>query len=95
MREQSIRSHAYHGAVWTDSRGLATVRLPTEAAGLLPPLEYELLDLEPPSSARITAELDDGHFTIATDQPHVKVAWRITGQQGAGNQPDREKEEHT
>lgn len=71
---------AYHGEVWTDARGLATVRLPDEAGPMEPPLEYELRDLDPPSSARITAELEAGRFTIATDQPHVKVAWRVTGQ---------------
>src|SRR5881392_3575616 len=48
------------------------------AGPLEPPLEYELRDLEPSSSARVTAELEDGRFTIATDQPHVKVAWRIS-----------------
>jgi hypothetical protein len=72
-------SASYHGEVWTDARGYATVRLPAEARPLEPPLEYELRDLEPPTSARITAELEDGRFTIATDQPHVKVAWRISG----------------
>jgi len=72
---------SYHGEVWTDARGVATVRLPAEAAPLESPLAYELRDLEPPSSARVTAELEDGHFTIATDQPHVKVAWRVTGHQ--------------
>jgi hypothetical protein len=70
---------SYHGEVWTDGRGHATVSLPAEAGPLEPPLEYELRDLEPPTSARITAELEDGRFTIATDQPHVKVAWRISG----------------
>ena len=70
---------SYHGEVWTDARGVATVRLPTEAETLEPPLAYELRDLEPPSSARVTAELEDGRFTIATDQPHVKVAWRVSG----------------
>ena len=70
---------ACHGEVWTDGRGFATVLLPVEAESLQPPLEYELRDLEPPSSARVTAELEDGRFTIATDQPHVKVAWRISG----------------
>jgi hypothetical protein len=69
---------AYHGEVWTDARGYATVRLPAGAGPLDPPLEYELRDLEPPSSTRITAELENGRFTIATDQPHVKVAWRIS-----------------
>jgi hypothetical protein len=71
-------SVAHHGEVWTDGRGFATVRLPSEAGPLEPPFEYELRDLQPPSSARVTAELDDGRFTIATDQPHVKVAWRIS-----------------
>ena len=69
---------AYHGEVWTDARGYATVRLPAHAGPLEPPFEYELRDLEPPTSARITAELEHGRFTIATDQPHVKIAWRIT-----------------
>ena len=68
----------YHGEVWTDTRGFATVRLPIEAGALEPPLDYELHDLDPSSSARITAELNNGQFTIATDQPHVKVAWRIS-----------------
>jgi hypothetical protein len=70
---------SYTGEVWTDSRGYATVRLPAEAGALEPPFEYELRDLEPPNSARIAAELGDGCFTIATDQPYVKVAWRVTG----------------
>ena len=72
-------SASYHGEVWTDGSGYAIVRLPTEAQALEPPLDYELRDLDPPTTARVTAELREGRFTIATDQPHVKVAWRITG----------------
>jgi hypothetical protein len=79
---------AHHGEVWTDGRGFATVHLPAGAGQLEPPLEYELRDLEPPSSARITSELENGRFTLATDQPHVKVAWRITGRP-----PHRRQEE--
>ncbi len=86
---------AYHGEVWTDARGYATVRLPAEAGPLEPPLEYELRDLEPQSSARVTAELARGRFTIATDQPHVKVAWRIRGRRPARRHPDREQEDST
>lgn len=71
-------SVAYHGEIWTDGNGFATVLLPAEAGPLHPPLEYQLRDLDPPSSARVTAELEDGRFTIATDKPHVKVAWRIS-----------------
>jgi hypothetical protein len=71
-------SVAYHGEVWTDGRGFATVRLPAEAGPLEPPLAYELRDLEPASTARVTAELRNGRFTIQTDQPHIKVFWRIS-----------------
>ena len=71
----AMDSIAYHGEVGTDGSGFATIRLPRP---LHPPVEYELRDLEPPTSARVTAELEDGRFTIATDQPHVKVAWRIS-----------------
>jgi hypothetical protein len=84
---------AYHGEVWTDARGYATVRLPAEAGPPEPPLEYELRDLEPPSSARVTAELKDGRFTIQTDAPHVKVAWRISGRRPAGQQRHPRQEE--
>jgi hypothetical protein len=72
------------GEVWTDARGIATVRLPSEAADFEPPIEYALSDLDPPSRARVTAELRSGRFTIVTDEPHIKVAWRITGNQPQG-----------
>jgi hypothetical protein len=84
--------NSYHGGVWTNSRGYAAVRLPAGAVPLEPPLKHALRDLEPPRNARITAGLENGRFTLATEQPHVKVAWRITGRPPAG-QPDREKEE--
>jgi hypothetical protein len=83
---------AYRGEVWTDGRGYATVDLPDEAGPLLPPLEYELRDLEPPTTARVTAGLKRGRFTIATDQPFVKVAWRVTGRPAARREPRREEE---
>jgi len=86
---------AYHGEVWTDGRGFAIVRLPAEAGPLEPPLEYELRDLDPPSSARIAAGLKHDRFTIQTDAPHVKVAWRISGRRRASQQPHPQREEET
>jgi hypothetical protein len=86
-------SAAYHGEVWTDGRGFATVQLPAEAGPLEPPLEYELRDLDPPGTARVTAELENGRFTIATEEPHVKVAWRISGHPAAGHAPHPQQEE--
>jgi hypothetical protein len=85
----------YHGEVWTDTRGYATVRLPAEAGPLGPPLELELRDLDPQSRARVTAELKDGRFTIATDEPHVKVAWRVSGRRPASHQPHTQQKEGT
>jgi hypothetical protein len=72
----------YQGEIWTDGRGFATVSLPLQADPLSPPLEYELHDLDRRVGARLTAGLRDGRFTIATEQPHVKVAWRISGRKG-------------
>ena len=68
----------YQGEVWTDGRGIATVLLPVGASLLRPPLEYELREVDPQSSARVTSGLERGRFTIATERPHVKVAWRIS-----------------
>lgn len=98
MARRSDAAHAdtvsYHGEVWTDGRGFATVGLPADAKRLVPPLDYELRDLEPPSTARVTAELEHGRFTIATRQPHVKVAWRISGRRRpAGQTGHRHQEE--
>jgi hypothetical protein len=72
---------AYRGEIWTDGRGSATVHLPTEADLLAPSLEYELR-LDPLTSARVTAGLEYGRFTIETDQPYVKVAWQVSRRTG-------------
>jgi hypothetical protein len=88
LEPSAPESAAFHGEVWTDARGYATVRLPAGAAPLLPPLEYELRDLEARSSVRLSAELKGGRFAIETDEPHVKVAWRITGRK---EQPQEEE----
>jgi len=74
--ESPAESTDYHGEVWTDGRGYATVTLP--AAAPLPPVEYALQPLGGEISVRIAVELREGRFTIATDHPHVKVAWRIS-----------------
>jgi len=88
-------SVAYHGEVWTDYSGFATVRLPAEAARLEPPVEIELQDLEPPSTARVTGEFESGRFTIRTDEPHVKVAWRLRGRRPRGYLPHPHHKETT
>ena len=95
LNPSSAGTVAYHGQVWTDARGYATASLPPGAGRVLPPFEYELRDLDPPSSARVTGELKDGRFTIRTDEPHVKVAWRLIGRRPAGDLPHSDQEEGT
>jgi hypothetical protein len=69
--------------VWTDARGYATVALPRAAARLHGDVTYELRPYTVAVAAVIAAELIDGRFTIATDEPHVKVAWRVSAR-GSG-----------
>jgi hypothetical protein len=69
----------FSGEIWTDARGYATVALPRTAGPVLGDLAYELRPYARGVTAEIAAELLDGRFTIATDEPHVKVAWRVTG----------------
>jgi hypothetical protein len=69
----------FSGEVWTDARGLATVALPHSAGRLQGNLEYELRAFDRAVTAEVVAQLLDGRFTIATDEPHVKVAWRVSG----------------
>jgi len=83
---------AYSGEVWTDARGYATVALPTSVGHLHGSLKYELRPFAAGIAAAIAAELVDGRFTIATDQPHVKVAWRVLGGR-ATDRPVHSKEE--
>jgi hypothetical protein len=70
---------AFSGEVWTDARGCATVALPRGAGHVHGSLEYDLRPFVRGVSAWIAAELSDGRFTIETDKPHVKVAWRVSG----------------
>jgi hypothetical protein len=69
---------AFCGEVWTDARGYATVALPHSAGQLHGSLDFDLRPFTPGVTAHVAAEMGDGRFTIATDEPHVKVAWRVS-----------------
>ena len=72
----SQRRDEFSGEVWTDARGYATVHVP-ELARLHGRARYELTPFTRGVRAQLAAELIDGRFTIATEEPHVKVAWRV------------------
>jgi hypothetical protein len=67
--------------VWTDSTGRAVVVLPpfvrTHRAGF----DYQLAPIGSACSASLAEPIANDRFTIATDQPHAKVAWRVTALQ--------------
>ena len=84
---------AYRGEVWTDGRGRAVVVLPPEARHLQAPLDYVLEPADVSVAATVAAELSDGRFTIVTDEPHVKVAWRV-GCRGPRADGGRERREN-
>jgi hypothetical protein len=97
LESDEAQSVAYRGEVWTDSRGRAIVKLPPGANPPRPPLEYVLRVLDGQIHVQVAAELNNGRFTIESDQPHIKVAWRISGrrwvgQRGQVQQPSSEEE---
>jgi hypothetical protein len=69
---------SYTGEVWTDGEGRAVVVLPPFVRAHHAGFEYELTPVDSASEATVTEEIADGRFTISTDQPHVKVGWRVT-----------------
>src|SRR5213595_1346503 len=99
--ESAAESVAYRGEVWTDGSGRAVVVLPPEAVALAGPVAYTLEPAEPSISAAVATELEAGRFTIETDEPHVKVAWRIVSPDHSRHEPKhttpggKRSEEHT
>jgi hypothetical protein len=81
MREPDQKqreSWSYSGEVWTGADGRAEVVLPPFVRAHRAGFEYELTPVGSSSPAGVAAEIVDDRFTIATDDPHVKVAWRVT-----------------
>jgi hypothetical protein len=69
---------SYSGEVWTDADGSAVVALPAFVRLHRDGFDYELTPIGPGGAARVAEEVHDDRFTIETDEPHTKVAWRIT-----------------
>jgi hypothetical protein len=71
-------SSSYSGEVWTDGDGRAVVVLPPSLHAHRAGFDYALTPVGSPCSAIGVEMTAEDRFTIATDEPHVKVAWRIT-----------------
>ena len=91
MSGKPRESWSYSGEAWTDGKGRAVVHLPAFTRVHRAGFEYELTSVSSRSSATVAEGIADGRFTIATDEPHVKVAWRVTALRG--EDPDSQEED--
>ena len=78
QQERTRETWSYSGEVWTDATGRALVVLPSFVRAHHAGFDYDLKPIDSPAHARVAEKVSDDRFAVATDQPHVKVAWRIT-----------------
>jgi hypothetical protein len=69
---------SYSGEVWTDDHGRAVVVLPSFVRTHRAGFAYELITVSSQCRAVVAEEIVDDRFIVATDDPHVKVGWRVT-----------------
>ncbi len=77
-RDKARAGWSYSGEAWTDGEGRAVVVLPPFVRAHRAGFDYELTPIDSACSATVAEEIAGERFTIATDEPHVKVAWRVT-----------------
>jgi hypothetical protein len=88
--EKMREGWSYSGEVWTDAAGRAVVALPPFVRLHRDGFDYELTPLADGCEATVAEAIAGGRFAIATSEPHVKVAWRVTplrekpGREGSG-----------
>jgi hypothetical protein len=76
--EKTRQGWSYSGEVWTDADGRAVVALPHFVRLHRNGFEYELTPIGTDCDAAVAEGIAAARFTIATTEPHVKVAWRVT-----------------
>jgi hypothetical protein len=69
---------SYSGEAWTGADGRATVLLPTFARSHRFGFDYELTPVDSEVRATLETSAEAERFTIVTDRPNVKVAWKAT-----------------
>jgi hypothetical protein len=77
--ESPDMKNIYDGTIVTDSRGLATVELPSYFEALNQDFRYQLTVIGQFAQAIVAQEIANNRFTIQTDKPSVKVSWQVTG----------------
>lgn len=72
----------YCGEVWTNVNCRAVVVLPSFVRAHRGGFDYEVMAIGTDCTAYVAEKIRGDRFTIATSQPHVKVAWRLTPLRG-------------
>ncbi|RYU93709.1 hypothetical protein [Emticicia agri] len=71
--------NVYNGNTKTDQHGRATVQLPQYFEALNVDFRYQLTVIGSFAQAIVLEEIQNNQFVIATDKPHIKVSWQVTG----------------
>lgn len=70
----------YNGNITTDTRGEATVALPSYFEALNRDFRYQLTVIDGQfAQAVVSSKIKSNRFTIKTDKPNVEVSWLVTG----------------
>lgn len=78
--ESSERRNLYDGVTVLDDNGEATVLLPSWFESLNAEVRYQLTPLGTSApNLHVSAELNDGRFSIAGGVSGMKVCWQVTG----------------
>jgi hypothetical protein len=77
---------SYSGEVWTDAAGRAVVSLPAFVRLHRAGFEYDLTPVGSGCDATVAEPIAADCFTVATSEPHVKVAWRVTPLRPSGGE---------
>ncbi|OEJ21622.1 hypothetical protein AS594_39540 [Streptomyces agglomeratus] len=71
--------NVYSGTVVTNGEGVAVVELPDYFEALNTDFRYQLTVVGGFAQVVVSEEVRENRFTIATDNPEVKVSWQVSG----------------
>ena len=95
--ESPFPQNFYNGNVTTDANGFAWVELPEYFAEINTNSKYQLTVIGKSfAQAIVSEEISENRFQIQTNQPNVKVSWRVEADRNdlriAANRPTDERE---
>ncbi len=77
--ESDQRMNMYSGTTLTAADGFATVALPSWFETLNRDFTYQLTAIGSFARIMVAEEIENGRFTIRSEEPNVRVSWLVTG----------------